>query len=175
MFKKKEEIVFPSVQILLSVIQKEYEYERERLRDLQSRTGIFLTLASGLFALIPNYAKLDKLKSASIKSLLEAVPYIIYILILISTFSLLVISIFYFVFVLRSDKYKKLDYADFSKENATKDIESVSVVLMETIKDVVQFNKGINDEKIKKYEKGILMTLLAVVTLVLGAIISFTL
>src|SRR5690625_4786934 len=78
-------IKYPSSELLLSALQLETEKENERSKNLETRVGIFISLAGIMIAFISSFLKIPNLKEIKIQSVYDAVPYTILLIVLTIT------------------------------------------------------------------------------------------
>lgn len=164
--KKKiidNEIKFPSSDIMLSVIQKEYDYETTRKERLETRAGVFLTLTLAILTIlisriyIPEEFRYDNAK--------WMLAYIIYAIAIISAFISVFFSIFYLVSVLFILKYERIDLKSFTRELAQYKKDVVMMGIIERYIKIISNNQIKNNEKTKKYICGTRFVMGAIVTI----------
>lgn len=163
---------FPSAELMLSVLQKEYDNEAEREKSIESRTGIFMTFAGAILAFMPSTIKLPNVYKIQVKNLLEALPYCTLIILTVITFSTLVFSIICFIRVVSVKEYRRLTLDGFNESNAVYKKEYIALALMKEYQIVVKHNNSTNDKKIALFKRGIYCILIALVLLVIIYFIS---
>lgn len=162
---------FPSGKILLSVLQKEYEYENDRFRSLESRTGIFMTFVGAILVFFASTIKIPSL-NVKVGSVLQAVPYVLIIIFSILTILSLFISLGYFIKVVSIQTYKRLSLDGFKELNATYDEEPVATSLMVEYKKIIEYNNEANNKKVKYYKIGVYFILISLVLTAVSYILS---
>lgn len=145
---------YPSAELMLAVIQKEYDYEAARKTALENRSGILITLAAAILTFA-----VSNIKIIEIKYPIEGFGFLFYYS---SCFILLVLSIggigyslYNLLRVLFIDKYKRLDVVDFTRENAEYTTEMLAIAFIEKYQVVITHNHVKNDVKVDFYKKGI--------------------
>ena len=134
---KKE---YQSGELMLSVIQKEYVYESDRAKSLESRTGIFLAFSGVLLAFFSSNLKLPNLNTIEITNALESLPFILIWQLAILNFMALFGAIIHFIFVVSVQTYKRLSFNGFNQKNATCMKEQVAVSIMKEYQLIVTHN-----------------------------------
>lgn len=157
--KDKQDNAFPSSKILLSVIQKEYDYEANRAKNLEARTGMFLAFTGVLLVFIASNIKLSTIYMIKITNVLQALPYAIIVFTTLSDLLCLIIAVIFFVMVISLKPYKRLSMGSFSEESLCKirilTEEQVAVSLVALYRDVIQYNTEINNKKAGYFTTGI--------------------
>ena len=144
---------YPSAELLLSIIQHEYQNEASRKRDLETRTGILIALLGALVGLYTSTIDFTIFKKAetSIEYLGFSIIAIIYIFPLIS----FLISIKLFIDVLKTREYQRMGLDGINDKNAKQLIDVVSQKIVMGYKTVVINNDKSNNAKTKDFNKGI--------------------
>lgn len=146
---------FHAAETLLSIIQKEYEYEANRKRDLETRTGILLALLGALTGFYVKEVELTFIKTATTSIELT-------FLIIISIFCVVPIVTMLFAFyrlinVYNTKEYERIGLGGFSEKQAKKSRQVISYKLAISYKAVVETNDKVNTEKANQFQKGIKM------------------
>lgn len=147
---------YHSSELLLEVIQREFEYEADRVKSLETRTGIFLAFSGALLVFITSSLKIPNLKTVEVNSLYQAFLPIIVIVLTILAMLLLIISSIIFVKVISLQTYKRLAFNGFTKNNAKELKSIIAVELMMDYQKIVTHNNEVNNKKINMYKYGIL-------------------
>jgi len=169
---KAKELSYDSGEIMLNIILKEYEFELERNKGIQSRTGMLLGFVGAILVLIPTIIKVPDLKRFNVTNALEAFPVNALVLSTLLSFVFLILSIIYFVRVISVEEYKRIDFNSFTKKHAKEEYEKMATALMIKYKDIVSYNHKINTEKVKLYKKGTYMILIALFILSISVSLS---
>lgn len=145
---------YPSGELMLAVIQKEYDYEAARKTALENRSGILITLAAAILTFA-----VSNIKEIEIKYPVEGFGILFYYF---SCFILLVLSIggisyslYHLLRVLFIDEYKRLDVVSFNRENAQYTSDIFAMACIEKYNLVITHNHVKNDVKVDFYKKGI--------------------
>lgn len=169
-------IIYPSSELILSAILREYDIEDERARSLHTRVGIFISLSGALLVFISSYVKLSLLNEIQVNTVYQALPYALYLIFTISSLILLVASVIYFLRVISIRSYDRVELEEFKKEKNNKaNQDVVAFALIEIYYDNIRFNSKVNDEKIELYKKGVFSIALALIITVPLYIISINL
>lgn len=161
--KAKFEKSYPSAELMLSVMQKEYEYESERVRSLEARTGIFLAFAGALLVFLSSSLKLPDLKNTEINNLFEAFPIVLVIILTFLTLALLILAAIFFVRVISIQTYQRLAFKGFVKSNTKEKIDIIATEIMTDYQKVVKHNNEVNNKKVEIYKKGIYLIMAAII------------
>lgn len=155
--------LYPSANLLLSVIQKENEYEAERSRGLENRTGIFLAFAGALLIFLSSNFDISEFKMVEVDSLNDAYPLVLIIILFIVTWIALITSIIYFIRVISTQENFRLETKEFTKENAKDQKTTIAAELMIDYGEIIRHNNKNNDKKVVLYKKGIYLIMIAVI------------
>lgn len=164
----QEVVTFPSGELLLSVIQKEYDYETARKTALETRAGIFIPFIAAILTFVVSYVKVDQLKKIKITYAIEGFYYSVYMLLGIASIGLLVTALIYFIKVLTAYEYKRLVTAELSSEKHggfAKDV--LAMAFAEKYRDIIEHNHSLNGKKAKHYQRGCYVTFAAIITTIL--------
>lgn len=159
----------PSAKILLSVLLKEYGYELDRGKQLETRTGVFLAFSGAILVFIASNVKSSNIVP---KTLFQILPLYVFVLIfLVITLICLLGSIICFIKVITTKTNLRLGLDSFSIENVKKTTsyseEESALVLITKYKKLIEHSTSVNDERVKWYERGINFILPAVIFTVL--------
>lgn len=154
---------YPSAELMLAAIQREYEYESNRVRSLESRTGIFLAFAGALLVFFSSSLKPINLKEIEVDSLSQAFPFILMIGLIFLTLLILILSVIFFVRVISIQTYKRLSLNGFIKENTKSNPDIIAMEIMIDYQKVVSHNSRVNNKKIELYKKGLYLILMAII------------
>lgn len=170
--KKTEAEKFPSGSLMLQIILKEYDNELNRNANLQSRTGIFFVLVGGLLAFLPSYFHITDLTKIKINNVYQAIPYSLSIICISCSFIALITSVIFFVKVLATDQYKRLQFDEFTEQNAGYKVDIMSIALMNEYKSIIDYNHKKIDKKVKWYKLGTYSLVVAIVSITISFVIS---
>ena len=143
-----------SSELLLSVVQKEFEYESERNKGIQNRAGIFMSFIGVIMTIFPSYININEIASRPNETIGQTGLLLLYISLIILLFVGLIVSLVMFVTVLNTKQYRKLNSSGFSEENCIYDTKAVSLELMKDYKEILEYNSEINNKKAKAFEMG---------------------
>lgn len=160
---------FPSAEVLLSAIQKEYEFELSRKKDLETRAGIFLPLIIALCTFILSNFNARDLFQFNLEQA-DIVYTIVTVLIILTKFICLILALLYFIKVLIVYRYERIDLKEFTEELAEHEKDVIEMSLINIYRDIVEKNQTVNDKKAIYYTKGIYY-LIGFVILMLGLFI----
>lgn len=167
---------FPSAKILLSVIQKEYDYEANRAKNLEARTGIFMAFTGVLLAFVTGNIKLSSIYTIKTTSVIQALPHNIVILSVVLILICLLFTIYNLVKVISLKNYKRLSMENFSEnyliqiKNYTE--EKAAICLVASYHDVIKRNTEINNEKALYFNRAVKSLLYALVLTIFAYIFS---
>ncbi|MDO8160452.1 hypothetical protein FKQ51_24680 [Bacillus toyonensis] len=147
------EIKYPSGDLLLSIVQKEYDYETTRKTVLETRTGVLITLAAAILTFTFSNIKLPKIKTP-INEFSSLIFYVSYFLIGATAVITIGISLCYLLRVLFIAKYNRLDTTDINRQAAGSVPDVVATALMEQYEKILRHNQNVNNDKMILYHKG---------------------
>ncbi|PEX09615.1 hypothetical protein CN454_22715, partial [Bacillus cereus] len=164
---------FPSAELLFSAIQREYDKEDERARTLDTRVGILITLTAALLAFIPTYINIPDLKKVKVDNVLNALPYVVFILLIFITILFLVCSLVYCLRVIGTKSYKRVALTGFDKnQNLTAPNSVVAYGLIKIYRQNIEHNQVINDKKMELYKRGVYSIAAAILSAVVIYILN---
>ena len=165
--ENEKNISFPSAKLLFSIIQKEHDYEFDRGKDLQTRTGMFLAFSGAILVFIFNNVKIPNLSTTPIINLAQVLPYVFLIVFLSMTLLSLLFAIFSFIKVISTKIYPRINLDEFSVEKignrAIKPEDQTLVVLIPLYKNFVEEYSKINNIKVVWFKRGIISILVALI------------
>ncbi|MGF7186611.1 hypothetical protein GGQ84_002735 [Desulfitispora alkaliphila] len=157
------EKIYPSAELMLAVIQKEYEHESDRVRSLEARTGIFLAFAGALLVFLSSSLKLPEFRSIEVNSIPEAFPIVLVIIFTFLTLATLILAVIFFVRVISIQTYKRLAIKGFVESNTKEKVDKIAMEIMADYQKVVKHNNEVNNQKVEIYRKGIYLIMAAVI------------
>jgi len=164
--KDKLDEGLPSGDLVLSILQREFDIERERKSALETRTGILLTLTFAILTISISNIKIPKILNIEDSKIMML--YFIYVLLLFILFVFSVSSIFFFIKVLLLDKYKRMDVSTFNERLALHEKKATLPILIDKYREYIIFNQKTNDRKYESYKKG---TISIIITFSLSVIL----
>lgn len=168
-------VLYPSAELLLNTVIKEYDCEYQRFTSLYNRTGIITSILTALIIYgiigmnIFEFKNLFKIQTLSISIvIIVVIIFFLYVGLIISTF-LALYNGFSVLFI--SESYR-FDFDIFSENNMEfqKDVLAVALVIKYT--DILKKISNNNDEKVKRYKKLIFWTLLDILFFVFSLIFN---
>lgn len=144
---------YPSSDLLLSVIQSEYDIEVGRKRDLETRAGILIALLGAIVVFYLTEIDFSFFKTTNSK--IEVLCFILISLIYLFPVVMLLLSFNKFINVLKTKSYQRLGLGGFDDETAKRNQNELSFDLMESYAVVVKSNAISNDEKADDFKEGI--------------------
>lgn len=137
-----------SVNAILDTVRKEYDYEQERSKSIDSRASTFLTISATAFALVCNIIKLP----IDYTSGYSVIMIEVYILTLIS----LLFTVFLFARILMTKPYKRYRKKDInSYTTMSRPPNELIPEIVSTLSKLIDENSEVNDGKIKNYNLAI--------------------
>ncbi|WP_312560645.1 hypothetical protein [Anaerospora sp.] len=174
--RENTEANLPSAKLLFSVIQKEYEYELNRMKNLEARTGMFLAFTGALLVFVASNIKLANIYSIKTTTVLQALPYNTLIILTLLTLACLLTAIVFFIRVISLETYKRLSLDSFSDESlpmlALHSEEKVAVALVSQYRIIIENSTVINNRKADFFNKGIRFILYALIVTVVAYVLS---
>lgn len=169
---KLNKSVFNSGQIMLDMVLKEYEFESERNKGIQSRAGILLTFVGAVLVVFPIIINVPDLRKSYVNNAFEALPINLSIICVILSVVFLILAVIFLVRVISVNEYKRMDFSSFNKNNAKKNSDEMATALMIMYKEIVSFNHSVNSKKVNLYKKSTYMILFALITISFSILIS---
>ncbi len=167
---------FPSGHLLLETIQKEFEIESSRKRDIETRTGILIALLGALIGFYANALDFSIFKEASTS--LEYICVVLLGLLYLSPICTFLMALKQFLNILDAKAYQRIGLGGFNIQMAAKPSAEVATRLTDSYKSVLEDNDKVNEQKAKQFKKGITymyISLIAVITaFLIKEIISLT-
>lgn len=161
-----------SAKLLMSMAQKEYDIENDRRKTLDTRIGIFISLTSALLFFIMNNITQVTVYSEHFKLINQVVLYVFFIISLICLIFSLLISLYFYIKVISTTKYKRLDIEEFLDE--TKNLENTfAQVITIVYKDIIKYNRRENDIKFEYFKKGLVALKISLSALVVTYLLIF--
>lgn len=162
--------VYPSADILLAMIQSEYNIEASRKRDIETRTGVLIAFLGALIGFYATAVDFSIFKKAT--SSMEYFGFIFLAIIYISPFLMFILSMRNFLKVLQTKTYQSISTDGISKEIAEKPKDEVAFKLAETYKLAVIDNEKANNEKAYQFRKGIFFMYISLIFIIIAFILK---
>jgi len=142
--KTGDSVGFPSAKLLLSITQKENDYEIDRKKTFETRSAVFVAFSGVLFTLLIKVLESDYFKNVQPT---DFIPRAVVFGFFLFSSLLLLVSIYCFFYVIIAKKYARFDLDGFEEDSAIRDEDESAFHLMERYRDVVINNCKINDKK----------------------------
>ncbi len=168
----KDDIMHPSAKFLLPIVQKEYENEANRMKNLEARTGMFIAFSGALLVFIANNIKLANFNMAKIVTISQSFPYWFYLSCVIFTLISLLYGLCSFIKVVSVAEYSRLDVEKFP-ENVCHKEEINALSLMELYVQIISHNSEINDSKAKFFKRGLKSIQIALILNVIAYVTTY--
>jgi heme/copper-type cytochrome/quinol oxidase subunit 4 len=152
---------YPSGELMLSVIQKEYDYETMRKTALETRAGVLITLLVAILTFAVTSIKIPKIKS-SINDEGALFYYFSFFLIVIVVIGSIMLSLFFLLKVFFTDEYKRLDISDFISDYGKYKKDVVAMAITEKYREAITHNQDKNNKKANLYRLGVYTVIVAV-------------
>jgi hypothetical protein len=166
---------YPAAELVLTTIQREYDLEESRARTLDSRVGIFIPLSSAILVFIASYIKIPNSSNIAVHTVLDALPYVLALLLGALSILCFLIATFYFVRVVSKHKYNRINLEGFNDDAMlalSKDF--VAVGLIEIYKKNIEHNVSVNDRKMSFYQIGVYLISSALVLAIIVYLIDIS-
>ncbi|NNU77570.1 hypothetical protein [Clostridium estertheticum] len=141
------EFNYLSSELLLNVVQKEFEFESERNKGLQNRSGIFISFIGVIMTVFPSYINIKRIVDTHNVTIGQTGILLLYLVLIILLFTGLIISLILFSKTLNTKQYRRLKTNGFNKNNAIFVNNQVAVELMNDYKIALEHNIQVNDKK----------------------------
>lgn len=159
---------YPSSNLLLNISIDEYAKERERANSFDSRSCIFITVIMAIITLL-----MQTLPLKEIKNLIKNLDILVISIIVLSAFwvlaaIVLLLAFIYFIKVICTKKYKSVNIENLNDEEknmAPADI--MEYALVEHYNTILIENNKVNLNKSKNYDKGVFLTVISFVIILL--------
>ncbi|NQD50091.1 hypothetical protein HP440_06240 [Bacillus altitudinis] len=163
------ENVYPSSEILLSTITREYDAEANRKRDIETRAGVLIALLGALIGFYATALDFSFFKKAN--SPVEMLCFVIIALLFIFPAIMQLIAFKHLINVLKTYQYEALGIDGFNSENlennAKRRKDELQFALTSTYHAVVKKNSIANDTKAKLFKKGTEKIYISIIGIVL--------
>lgn len=160
-------------EILLETAKDEYHNEHQRTSVIDSKTNIVLSFSAVIFIAMMQAVNLKKIFSIKVTTFGDfVIPLILYIS-LIGALTAMVMSIISLVKCIFTKEYKTIDTAYFYNVKKLKYKERLySTALAHFYIEATIINKNTNDERVRNYKRGVVLTISSVGFFVLYSVIS---
>lgn len=150
----KIKVKYPSAKILLETAKKEYDVENDRKKNLETRTGVFMSLSSALLIFIMREVTLLKINLNEFVTVWFGFFLSLSALLGIILVVLLLRSIYFFIKVISVSEYKRINLEELL--NITLKPEDIfSQVVIIRYRQIIEINRKENDKKVDFFSKGI--------------------
>jgi hypothetical protein len=168
---KNEDVRFPSARLLLSVAQKENDYEIDRKKTFDTRSAVLIAFTGVLITQLTKIMESTYFKNVQPT---EFISYaVLFGLFFLLPLVLLLVAIYCFLYVIIVRKYARFDLVGFEKETAKLSEEQIALYMMEKYRDVVNNNCKVNDRKSVYFLVGVVCLGVAAFLTVCMTIIAF--
>lgn len=161
---------YVSSKMLLSVLQKEYEYDLNNLNSIYSRTGILIAfLGIVLTQITLKYINVSIIKNTfiNLKNNLFLLGGLFYSLCFLLGFVSMTISGYYFIKSILTSEYKRLDISEgFTAETCLRNEDEIAMFLMNKYSEIVNQNKPVMKLKATYYKSGVKFLVFAVISFI---------
>lgn len=154
--------------IILEMIQSEYNIEASRKRDIEARTGVLIALLGALIGFYATAIDFSIFKKAN--SPIEYFCFVIITLIYITPFVTFILSMKKFIEALQTKTYKRIGLPNSFDDFAEVPRDKLSIAIAESYKAVVIDNEKANDEKASQFNRGISLMYFSLI----GIIVAFS-
>ncbi|KJF47100.1 MULTISPECIES: hypothetical protein [Bacillus] len=163
------ENVYPSSEILLSTITREYDAEANRKRDIETRAGVLIALLGALIGFYATALDFSFFKKAN--SPVEMLCFVIIALLFIFPAIMQLIAFKHLINVLKTYQYESLGLGGFNPLNLEKSAkrgkDELQFLLTSAYHAVVEKNSIANDTKAKLFKKGTEKIYISIIGIVL--------
>ncbi|MFP3419754.1 hypothetical protein R0K30_09570 [Bacillus sp. SIMBA_154] len=163
------ENVYPSSEILLSTITREYDAEANRKRDIETRAGVLIALLGALIGFYATALDFSFFKKAN--SPVEMLCFVIIALLFIFPAIMQLIAFKHLINVLKTYQYESLGLDGFNSLNLEKSAkrgkDELQLLLTSAYHAVVEKNSMANDTKAKLFKKGTEKIYISIIGIVL--------
>ncbi|NNU76359.1 hypothetical protein [Clostridium estertheticum] len=127
---ESKKVIYPHLETLLSVIQKEYEYESDRAKNFENRTGFLLSFAGALLVFLLTNSKFPNTIVQKLNTFRAIIPYSILIITIALTFLTIIASVFCFIRVVSIGKYNRINVNNVTPMFAKGEKEAIKMGLL---------------------------------------------
>jgi hypothetical protein len=155
---------YKSARLLLEAIQKEYEYDINKLSDLYSRTGIIIAVLTVYLGYVLSNSDYFTFFRTSLVQKIGCTENIILNCLYFCSIVFVFVSGYYFLKVLITASYIRLDPSKgFNQTIADQPEEENAFYLMQRYTEIVLNNKPTVDKKTRYYKLGIIFLEISIV------------
>lgn len=154
--------------IILQMIQSEYNIEASRKRDIETRAGVLIALLGALIGFYATAIDFSIFKKAN--SQVEYFCFVMVTFIYITPFATFILSMKRFIEVLQTKTYKRIGLPNSFISSSEMPRDELSIRLAESYRAVVKDNGLANDEKAAQFKSGVSLMYVSLI----GIIIAFS-
>ncbi|KYC90303.1 hypothetical protein P9G70_13025 [Bacillus velezensis] len=161
----KNVIEYPSSEVLLNTVTREYDAEANRKRDIETRAGVLIALLGALIGFYATALDFSFFKKAHtpIEMLFFAIISLLYIFPAVMQ----LIAFKHLINVLKTYSYSSIGLGGFNIQNAGRPKDALQLSLSQSYKAVVELNSKANDIKANLYKKGIDKIFISIIGIVI--------
>lgn len=152
-----------SSNLMLNIVQKEYEYEVERNKGIQSKSGIFISLIGVMITLFSNLMSLKEIFNRANQTIGQTALVLFYLLLVFTVLLGLILALILFAITLNTQKYKRLNTTGFNDENVKYKDEIVALEIMKDYRIVLEHNIKVNDNKAKVFKRAYIILTVCII------------
>ncbi|WP_173915967.1 hypothetical protein [Halobacillus sp. Marseille-Q1614] len=156
--------IYHSSEFILSILLKEYEFELHRKNTIESRTGILITLSSGLLTFAISKIELSKIDALNMELTSNKIFLILYALLALGTLFFWLCSTVLSVIVLVALRYKRFDVGALKEEHEINKVDVMASSFLELYKEILSKNQAINNKKALFFNLSLIAVVLTVPT-----------
>lgn len=147
-----------STDVVFSVIQKEFDYERDRKGKLESKAGIILSLMIAIQTFLITNIKFPK--DIVLTKMSTLISFIVLVILIVAIIVLFIIAMINIIEVLKLNEYKQVDVATCNRELCQFPKDTTTMAFIEKYRDALIHNRSLNDSKSKNYQLAVTTVLL---------------
>ena len=165
-----------SLKLSYEILQKEYAYESERRKNLDTRSGVCITLVGALLVFLLSNMSISNIYFDKAMTLIQSMPYVFYFIRLAISIICFLVSLYFFVGVISVSIYSRFNISQLTSRATLSELEYLKRIVLE-LEDLISINGSANDKKIEIFKKGLffikISTLAGAVAYLLLFIIKF--
>lgn len=132
----------------LEVVQKEYEYERDKKQSFENRSGLILTLVGGIVIFLVEKVRIKDLFIGSYLTIAQLVAIVIY--------GCFIYTFFQLYKVMKIEKHDTLGISEINCDLMEEDrVNGVARIIL-TYKDVIKAHRRLNNKRAKAFNKALI-------------------
>ncbi len=170
----KNNINYPSSNIIYLTIREEYNYELQRIQKIDSKVNIGITLCSALFLFILNLFNFTDLLLKLKEDITLKLAFDFYFAIWLIMSLAYIGSFVLLLVIIRSRKYYRININEIFEKNLHKEpIQITEMFVAGRCKDSVNTNRNINNKRMKIFNISLILIFIVILCSIILSFIRY--